>query len=76
VNKSCSIDKLIATTRSSWRDSGHDSSDVIHDGPGSAEQPLILSNETSSVGGLQSVHEFSSWSLGDDDSGDTRMAAA
>jgi hypothetical protein len=76
VNKSCSIDKLIATTRSSWRDSGRQKSDAVHVGPGSAEQPLILTKESSAVGGLQSAHEFSSWRFGDDDSGDTRMAAA
>jgi hypothetical protein len=72
--KTCTIDRLIQTTRNLWRESGSESS------AGSASSPLVLPHQSTAACGLQSANEFTDWSLTHDDIDgdfdDTRMAAA
>jgi hypothetical protein len=76
MTKTCSIDRLIQTTRQQW-----DFAETrgVLNALGSAMRPLIVSKHSTAACGLQSAHDFTGmgdWSASDDNSDDTLLAAA
>ena len=53
VKVTCSIDRLIQITREQWREQS--AAGVECNGPGSADQPLVVERRAA-IGGLQSAH--------------------
>ncbi len=76
MTKTCSIDRLIQTTRQQW-----DFAETrgVLNALGSATRPLIVSKHSTAACGLQSVHDFTGmgdWGASDDNTDDTLLAAA
>jgi hypothetical protein len=75
--KTCSIDRLIQTTRQQWAADEFNSHELS--ALGSASQPLIIEMHSTALCGLQSVNDFTGmgdWIAGDNNTDDTLMAAA
>jgi hypothetical protein len=76
MTKTCSIDRLIQTTRQQW-----DFAETrgVLNALGSAMRPLIVSKHSTAACGLQSAHDFTDmgdWGASDDNTDDTLLAAA
>jgi hypothetical protein len=78
--KTCSIDRLIQTTRKQWAQIALDGDRNLESTAlGSAAKPLIVSLHTVALCGLQSAHDFTGmgeWRVNDDNTDDTVLAAA
>jgi hypothetical protein len=76
----CSIDRLIQTTRKQWEEIALNGDIKLESRTrGSASEPLIVSLHTVALCGLQSAHDFTGmgeWRANDDNSDDTVLAAA
>jgi hypothetical protein len=76
MTKTCSIDRLIQTTRQQWESA---EAHVVLNALGSAMRPLTIPKHSTAACGLQSAHDFTgmgNWSTSDDNTDDTLLAAA